>query len=105
MKIRWRWFHNQTGRHIGAARAFGFTVTPKRRKPNANVRVKFFRLLFQRRKAVRKPVVELPQRPVIVPAVIKQKRIHLNAPFLYKLLPDSINRAQTFRFVEFPVGP
>src|SRR5205807_318792 len=52
---------------------FHVSVSAEWRKPNADSCPVFFSGRFQRRKAVWKPTVEFPQRPVVIPSIVEKK--------------------------------
>src|SRR5208283_3855061 len=75
-------------------------ITAPRRKPYAGRGPILRRCLFQRREATREAGMEVPQRRIVVPSVVKEKGIELDAAFLDEFHAIGLNHRQRRGFIE-----
>src|ERR1035438_1370799 len=69
------------------------------RHPDAGAGAKFGRCLTNRQESVGETVVESPKRFVVVPAVVKQKRIELDAALFRQFPAEGIDAVQSLHLI------
>ncbi len=82
-----------------------FAVASKRRQPDAQRGAATSSRLEERRETLRETVVKLPERGVVVPAVIEHEAVHRHAALGRQLAAERLDGGDGLSLVEFAIGP